>query len=91
MPQQQKDKQITHDCLTHQKYLASSYTIMATETTNDALLTDVMKICQEELQANHQIFNFMNKQGWYPVQAADQNQIYQAQNQAQQIQSQTQM
>ncbi|MGI6712605.1 MAG: spore coat protein [Bacillota bacterium] len=82
----QRDKLITNDCLIHQKYLASSYVTMATETSNDTLLTDVMKICQEEIQANHQIFNLMNKQGWYQVQAADQNQLTQARNQIQQMQ-----
>ncbi|MCR6544124.1 spore coat protein [Dehalobacterium formicoaceticum] len=85
----QKDKSIASECLLHQKYLADSYTGMARETACDALFTDVLKICQEELQANHQIFNFMNQQGWYQVQNADQNQITQAQSQIQQMQSQS--
>lgn len=82
------DKAITHDCLIHQKYLAASYTTMATEASNDTLLSDVMKICQEEIQANHQIFNFMNQRGWYQVQSADQTQITKAQSQVQQLQMQ---
>ncbi len=85
MPQQ--DKSISQDCLLHQKYLAESYASMARETASDALFGDVIRICQEELQANHQIFNFMNQQGWYQVQAADQNQILKAQNQIQQSQT----
>ncbi|MGI6066110.1 MAG: spore coat protein [Bacillota bacterium] len=83
-----KDKDIAHDRLIHQKYLAASYTTMATEASNDTLLSDVMKICQEEIQANHQIFNLMNQRGWYQIQAADQTQISQAQSQIQQMQMQ---
>ncbi|MGI6678403.1 MAG: spore coat protein [Dehalobacterium sp.] len=85
----QNDKSIASECLLHQKYLADSYTGMARETACDALFTDVLKICQEELQANHQIFNFMNQQGWYQVQNADQNQINQALGQIQQLQGQS--
>lgn len=83
----QNDKSIAQECLLHQKYLADSYTGMARETACDALFSDVLKICQEELQTNHQIFNFMNQQGWYPVQNADQNQITKAQSQVQQMQT----
>ena len=83
----QNDKSIASECLLHQKYLADSYTTMAREAACDALFSDVIKICQEELQANHQIFNFMNQQGWYQVQNADQNQISQAQNQVQKMQT----
>lgn len=82
----QKDKSIAQDCLIHQKYLSASYTSMATEASCDNLLNDVVKICQEELQANHQIFNFMNQKGWYQIQTADQSQITKAQNQVQQMQ-----
>lgn len=82
----QQDKTIATEMLLHQKYLADSYTGMARETACDALFTDVIKICQEELQANHQIFNFMNQKGWYPVQQADQNQINQARQTIQQLQ-----
>lgn len=81
------DKSLSHDLLIHQKYLSSSYTTMATETSSDALFNDVMRICQDEVQANHQLFNFMNQRGWYQVQAADQNQISQAQSQIQQMQT----
>lgn len=81
------DKSLSHDLLIHQKYLSASYTTMATETSSDALFNDVMRICQEEVQANHQLFNFMNQRGWYQVQAADQNQISQAQSQIQQMQT----
>lgn len=81
------DKCIAEECLLHQKYLASSYASMGRETACDGLFNDVVKICQDNLKANHQIFNFMNQKGWYPVQNADQNQIMQAQNQAQQMQT----
>jgi len=83
----QNDKSLANECLLHQKYLADSYTTMARETASDALFNDVTKICEEELQANHQIFNFMNQQGWYQVQNADQNDITKAQSQIQQMQT----
>lgn len=83
------DRALANDCLTHQKYLSSSYATMATETANDALFNDVMKICQDEVQANHKLFNFMNQRGWYQVQAADPVQINQARTQMQQMAPQT--
>lgn len=85
MPQKD-DKSIAKECLLHQKYLADSYTTMARETACDGLFNDVLKICQEELHAGHQIFNHMNQHGWYQVQNADQNQITKAQSQIQQMQ-----
>lgn len=81
------DKCISTECLLHQKYLASSYTDMARETACDSLFNDVARISQENLQANHQIFNLMNQNGWYQVQNADQTQITKAQGQIQQLQS----
>jgi spore coat protein CotF len=84
----QNDKAIANECLLHQKYLADSYTGMARETACDSLFSDVIKICQEELQASHQIFNHMNQHGWYQVQNADQSQITKAHSQIQQMQMQ---
>ena len=69
------DKTILMDCLKDQKFLATNYTTMATESSSSCLLQDALKICQEEVRINYDIFNLMNERGWYAVTPADQQEI----------------
>jgi len=81
------DKTILWDCLKDQKYLSGSYAQMATEMACPTLLQDTMKICQDEIRANHDIFNLMSQKGWYPVEYAHQEEINRAKTMAHQLQS----
>ena len=81
------DQAISWDCLKDQKYLASTYVQMCTEVANNSLLQDTVKICQDEIRGNYDIFNMMNQMGWYQLQMADSQEISQARNQLNQMQS----
>lgn len=81
------DKLISWDCLKDQKFLAKNYAQMGTEMVHPTLLQDVITICQEEIRGNHEIFNMINKNGWYSVQMADAQQMQQAAQQVNQMKS----
>ena len=84
---QSNDKNLLQDCLKDQKFLAGSYITMATEVACNQLLQDTMKVCQDEININYDIFNLMHQKGWYPVAAAEQQKIQRAQSKAQQLSS----
>ncbi|MCL2816796.1 MAG: spore coat protein [Clostridiales bacterium] len=81
------DKTILWDCLKDQKFLSGQYAQMATETVCGNLLQDTMKICHDEVRANHDIFNVMSQKGWYPVEYAQQDEINRAKTMANQLES----
>lgn len=81
------DKTILWDCLKDQKFLAGNYVNMSTEIACSQLLQDTMKICQDEIRSNFDIFNLMNQKGWYAVSPAQQQNIDQARSKGQQLQS----
>jgi len=87
MMTQQDDKNLLLDCLKDQKFLAGNYATMATEVACNHLLQDTMKVCQDEININYDIFNLMHQKGWYPLAAAEQKKIQQAQSKAQQLSS----
>ena len=84
------DKTILLDCLKDQKFLATNYTTMATEAASSCLLQDALKICQEEVRINYDIFNLMHERGWYAVTPADQQEISKLINKASSMTSQNQ-
>ena len=81
------DKTILWDCLKDQKFLSSNYVQMSTEVSCNNLLQDVVKICQDEIRANHDIFTLMSQKGWYPVEVAPAGELTKARTMAQQLQS----
>ena len=81
------DRAVLWDCLKDQKYIAGNYINMATETSNTQLLQDTIKICQDAIRANYDIFHFMNQRGWYPVQVANPQDITQVKSSVQQMQN----
>ncbi len=85
--QMMDDQVLSWDCLKDQKFLTSTYAQMSTEIANNSLLQDYVKICQDEIRGNFDIFNMMNQMGWYPLQMADSQEINQARNQLTQLQS----
>lgn len=82
------DKTILWDCLKDQKFLASNYAQMATEAANSGLVQDALKICQDEVRINYDIFNLMSERGWYSVTPADQQEITKVINKASSMGSQ---
>ncbi len=81
------DQTIMWDCLKDQKYLASTYTTMATEMACTGLLQDALKVGQEEIRINYDLFQLMNQRGWYPVSAANQQEVGKVKSKSQTLQS----
>lgn len=72
------DKDMMTDLLSSQKFIAEGYNTFANECATPAVKTDFMNILKEEHQIQSDVFAEMQKRGWYPTEAADQNKINQA-------------
>ena len=81
------DKTILWDCLKDQKFLSGNYSQMSTEVACPDLLNDVMKICEQEIRANFDIFTLMNQKGWYPLEYAQLQELNKVKTMASQISS----
>lgn len=79
------DKLISWDCQKDQKYLVDFYTTMCTEIVNQSLLNDAIKMCSDNIRANHDIFNVSQQNGWYQTTPADQQTLAKAATKVQQL------
>ena len=72
------DKEIINDSIASQKLIGSTYNTYANECVNQKLRTDFLNILKEESDIQSDLFNEMQKRGWYQTTPADQNQVNQA-------------
>lgn len=72
------EKEMLTDLLSSQKFITSGYNAFANECATPSVKTDFVNILQEEHQIQNDIFCEMQRHGWYPTEAADQNKINQA-------------
>ncbi|HIZ54909.1 MAG TPA: spore coat protein [Firmicutes bacterium] len=78
--QQFDDKAMMQDALMSQKFLTDDYNTYANECASPQVKEQFMSILNEEHQIQAEIFQEMQKRGWYPVKPADQLQIDQTKN-----------
>ena len=71
------DKDIMTDLLSSQKFETGGYNTSANECACPSLRSDIMNILNEEHQIQSEVFCEMQKRGWYPTEAAEQNKISQ--------------
>jgi len=71
------DKHIMTDLLSSQKFETGGYNTSANECACPNLRSDIMNILNDEHQIQSEIFTEMQKRGWYPTEAAEQNKINQ--------------
>ena len=71
------EKDILQDCLSSQKLASANYNTFAGECKNEQLRTTMLSILNDEHQIQSDIFHTMHTNGWYPVEAAEQNKIQQ--------------
>lgn len=76
--QQFDDQEMVHDALYSQKQISDSYNTSANECATPPIRDMFMNLLNEEHQIQFELFNEMNKRGWYPTQPADQQQVQQA-------------
>ena len=71
------DKELLSDCLTSQKMITGTYNNFANECACENLRSEFLNILQQEHKMQADVFNELQKRGWYQVQQADMQQINQ--------------
>ena len=79
------DKAMLNDLLITCKQRMSAYSTLIAETTCPNLRTMLQDLFVEAAEDQYAIFDFMHKQGWYPVKQAKQEDITQAKEKAEQL------
>ncbi len=72
------DKELMNDSISSQKMIESNYNTYANECVNPSLRTDFLNILKDEHDIQAELFNEMQKRGWYQVKPADPNDIAQS-------------
>ena len=72
------DQEIMADILASQKQATASYNMFANESSCPGLKKDMMNILCEEQGMQTNVFEEMQKRGWYPTQPAEQQKVDQA-------------
>jgi spore coat protein CotF len=74
------DKTIVDDCLSTQKFLASTQNTYAGEASSNELRSDLLNILNEEQQLQAQLFQAASQRGWYSPKRANEQEIAQVQS-----------
>lgn len=75
------DREIMDDILASQKQITADYNTAANECASNALQSEFMTLLGEEHQIQMEIFQEMQKRGWYPTEQAPQNKVAQTREQ----------
>ena len=73
-----QDKEILHDSLSSQKEITSVYNAFSNECASTALRNEMLNILHDEHRIPADIFNEMQKRGWYPTEPAEEQKIQNA-------------
>ena len=74
---QMNDRDFVNDILSTEKYLTDAYSIALNEASHQELYQDLITVFNETQQTQRDLFNLMFKNGWYSVEAADQEKLQQ--------------
>lgn len=72
------DRDFLNDGLSTCKYLTDSLNVALREASHNQLYNDILQILQETHNSSRELFNLMFKNGWYKLEAEDQQKIDQA-------------
>ncbi|AMA71916.1 Coat F domain-containing protein [Aneurinibacillus thermoaerophilus] len=72
---QMTDRDRLNDILATQKYLTDNFNIAVREASHDALHRDILTCLTETHQCARDIFNLMFQQGWYKLEAEEQQKL----------------
>lgn len=73
-----QEKEVFDDVLSSQKFITETYNTFTNECVTPNIRSEFMRILNEEHQIQAEVFDEMQKRGWYPTPAADQQKIQQA-------------
>ncbi|HJD24166.1 MAG TPA: spore coat protein [Firmicutes bacterium] len=75
VPAPMQDKDRLEDALNTQKYMTVTYNALANECASSGLRDELLNLLQEEHNIQADLFQEMQKRGWYPTAPASQPQI----------------
>jgi spore coat protein CotF len=73
-----QDKEMMHDALSSEKQMTGLYNTFTNECANTALRDEMMNILHDEHCMQADIFMDMQKRGWYPTPAAEDQKVQSA-------------
>lgn len=82
------DRDRLNDILATEKYLTDSINVATREASHDQLHRDILGILTESHEAARELYTTMFQQGWYKLEAEEQQKLDQAQQQFQGYSSQ---
>lgn len=74
------DQDYANDLLFSEKQLCSSYTTAATESATVNIRDGLKNILSTQLDNQNEVFKAMSKNGWYPLDQAENTKIQQVKN-----------
>ena len=81
------EKTILNDLLNTQKQRMNMYCTLLAETSSASMRMMLQDLLVEAAEDQFAIFQIMQQKGWYPTKNAQQNELTQAKQQAQQLQT----
>ncbi|KZM55235.1 spore coat protein [Aeribacillus pallidus] len=75
---QMNDRDFINDLLATEKYMTQGYSTALNELSHTVLYENIQMICDETQKCQRQLFNVMFKNGWYSLEACDNQKIQQS-------------
>jgi len=75
---QMNDRDFVNDGLSTCKYLTDSLNVAVREASHEQLHADMLQILTETHQSARELYNLMFQQGWYKLEAEEQQKLQQA-------------
>jgi spore coat protein CotF len=74
---QMNDRDFLNDMLATEKYMTDSYSTALNEASHESLYQDLRTIFNETQDCQRELFNLMYENGWYKLEAEDQQKVQQ--------------
>ncbi|QQZ10477.1 spore coat protein [Heyndrickxia vini] len=72
------DRDLVNDLLSMEKYMTASYNNAMNEASHEALYQDLLSVFTETQNEQRELFNLMFQNGWYKLEAAEQQKVQQS-------------
>ncbi|KYD08854.1 hypothetical protein B4102_1861 [Heyndrickxia sporothermodurans] len=72
------DRDLVNDLLSMEKYLTASYNNAMNEASHEALYQDLLSVFTETQNEQRELYNLMFQNGWYKLEAAEQQKVQQS-------------
>ncbi|GIN42017.1 hypothetical protein J19TS1_49660 [Heyndrickxia oleronia] len=72
------DRDLVNDLLAMEKYMTASYNTAMNEASHEGLYKDLLSIFTETQNEQRELYNLMFQNGWYKLEAAEQQKVQQS-------------